>query len=164
MAATKSQSSETLGALIRRRRMERRLSLRELGRDVGVSGNSVSGWERGRRVPAPEHLPALAKALRIRRSTLIERADAERLERRGAPRINSRPYPPDDEDEQIGWRIRQARMSAGVAQWRIAKTLGVTQSQLSAWERGYTPCPGHRLEAIADLCGVTAAYLRGEVA
>jgi transcriptional regulator with XRE-family HTH domain len=55
----------TLGQLVRARRLELGLTLRELARRVGVSAPFVTDLEAGRRNPGPEILQRLAAELQL---------------------------------------------------------------------------------------------------
>ena len=58
-------------------------------------------------------------------------------------------------------RIREARERAGLSQRDLAKALGLSAATLSGYESGgHVPRP-ETLVRIADLCGVTAAFLLG---
>lgn len=63
-----------LGAYIRHRREDARLSLRHLAKIAGVSNPYLSQIERGLRKPSAEILQAIAKALEISSETLYVKA------------------------------------------------------------------------------------------
>lgn len=48
---------------LRARRRSARITLKKLGRQIGVSWRSILAWERGDRWPYPEHLFGWANAL-----------------------------------------------------------------------------------------------------
>ena len=74
MLATGSPSrpQEVLAANLRRMRIARRLSLSELARATGMSKATLSSVESGRSNPTVETLAALAAALRVSLSELLE--------------------------------------------------------------------------------------------
>jgi transcriptional regulator with XRE-family HTH domain len=55
-----------LGDELRQVRERRGLSAREVARQAGISVETLSAWERGRRYPSLQSLEALAPVLRIR--------------------------------------------------------------------------------------------------
>ncbi|MDZ7735004.1 MAG: helix-turn-helix domain-containing protein [Gammaproteobacteria bacterium] len=60
----------------------------------------------------------------------------------------------------IGTRIRQARIAAGLSQARLAELLGVTRSACSQWESPQGTVPrGTRLAELAGLLGVSYEWL-----
>lgn len=60
----------------------------------------------------------------------------------------------------IGTRIRQARIAAGLSQARLAQLLGVTRSACSQWESPQGTVPrGARLAELAALLGVSYEWL-----
>ena len=53
----------SIGTRLASMRGYRRMSQEQLGGFVGVTKQTVSGWERGRRVPDADNIVALCKAL-----------------------------------------------------------------------------------------------------
>ena len=61
----------------------------------------------------------------------------------------------------IGARIREARMKAGLTQAEVAKLLGVSPHSVWSWESGrLKPNHGHLVE-LAYRCGVSTDWLLG---
>lgn len=58
----------------------------------------------------------------------------------------------------IGARIREARLAAGLAQTKLAVAAGVNQATLSRWERGAIPV-AEEIGAIASACGVSVQWI-----
>jgi len=48
---------------LKRRRLLAGKTQTELGNELGVKHNSIGNWERGKSIPRPNQLPALAMAL-----------------------------------------------------------------------------------------------------
>jgi transcriptional regulator with XRE-family HTH domain len=71
----------TLGERIRERRLERRITLRELARRVEVSAPYLTDLEAGRRHPSPEVLQRIAAALEL------AVAELEALDTRLSPEV-----------------------------------------------------------------------------
>src|SRR5436309_2230554 len=57
--------------------------------------------------------------------------------------------------------LKELRKAAGLTQGDLAKTVGVTQPAVSAWERG-TPVPEPLLVQVAAALGVDLSLLRPE--
>lgn len=58
--------------LLKRHRLAKGLTLRELGQRIGVSTAAVSTWETGRCIPAAGTIPKLARALGLDPLTLTK--------------------------------------------------------------------------------------------
>ncbi len=59
-------------------------------------------------------------------------------------------------------RIKQLRMSFGLAQQAMAERVGASVEQLRAWETGREQVPPQRLAAIAERFGLSLRWLMGE--
>lgn len=158
---------ETVASIIRRHRLARCWPLQGLATRIGVSHEAIRVWEDGKHLPQAGNLTALAAVLEIDPRELLEAARRERIrraERRAdwqLERLSAAPIPADR--AEVGRRIREARLGAGKTQWDVALFAGTTAPQVCAWEYGRTACRPHYLARVADLCGVSVAYLRGEV-
>lgn len=63
----------------------------------------------------------------------------------------------------LGGRIATARTTAGLTQAQLARTLEVSQAELSRWERGRVEPRLGALTKIAEACGVSIDWLvRGD--
>lgn len=58
--------------------------------------------------------------------------------------------------------IRAVRKSKGISQEQLAEALNVTQTAISKWERGETKPRYDMLQRIAEVLGVSVAYLTGD--
>ena len=63
--------------------------------------------------------------------------------------------------EPIGERLARLRKERGLTQIELASELGVTQSHISAWERGNLRLHGELIAEIAGLLDVSADELLG---
>lgn len=63
----------------------------------------------------------------------------------------------------LGERIRKARLDAALDQTQLAQRLGIARQTLSRWESDLTGPRVADLRRLADLTGVPAAWLLGEV-
>lgn len=57
--------------------------------------------------------------------------------------------------------IKQAREAAGLKQYEVARRLGISQSSVSAWEKGEAYPAAENLIKLADILGTTTDALLG---
>lgn len=76
--AARSKEHKALGRSIREFRLEAGLSQERLGMDAGLDRTYVGGVERGERNPSYESLLRLARALGVKGSQILERAEGRR--------------------------------------------------------------------------------------
>jgi transcriptional regulator with XRE-family HTH domain len=65
---------------------------------------------------------------------------------------------PNATDVYIGKRLRMLRLSKGLSQTDIASQLGITFQQIQKYENGRNRIGAGRLQEMANLLGVSAAY------
>lgn len=115
-------SVDTLGAKLKRRRLEKGQRQIDAAREMGVDQHSVINWEKGLKEPMAAQYPTIISFLGYEPwpepSTLPEKLVAARL--------------------RCGWSIK-----------RTAATLGIDEGTLGRWERGAMPAPHHRSVATA---------------
>lgn len=58
-------------------------------------------------------------------------------------------------------RLKEARRAAGLTQIDVAKEIGLSQGQYSAWENGRAKIDGQSMARLAGLFGVTVDFLLG---
>ena len=59
------------GKIIKEERLQHAMTQRELAEIIGVTQDSVSLWEKGKRLPATEHIIALCKFFKISADYLL---------------------------------------------------------------------------------------------
>ncbi|MHA1152775.1 MAG: helix-turn-helix domain-containing protein [Alphaproteobacteria bacterium] len=64
----------------------------------------------------------------------------------------------DEIDIEIGKRLRQARVAAGLSQTEIGVQLGISFQQVQKYEKGRNRIGGGRLYKIARILGVKITY------
>ncbi len=69
----------------------------------------------------------------------------------------------DNIDIEIGKRVRQARVAAGLTQTKLADQLGITFQQVQKYEKGVNRIGGGRLYKIAHILGVKITYFFDDV-
>ena len=87
--------SQTLGELIRERRLGRGLSLGQLASEVATSANQVRRWERGEEIPGDDEQSVLGEFLDIDATDLALLATA------AATPIDEDPEPPESPTELV---------------------------------------------------------------
>ncbi len=56
---------QSLGSVLRNARLQKGLTLRDLGNAIGVSGSAISHWEAGTNGVRGDNLTAICKALKL---------------------------------------------------------------------------------------------------
>ncbi len=69
----------------------------------------------------------------------------------------------DEIDIEIGKRVRQARVAAGLSQTQLGVQLGVSFQQVQKYEKGVNRIGGGRLYKIARFLGVKVTYFFDDV-
>lgn len=59
-------------------------------------------------------------------------------------------------------RLKEARRAAGLTQTEVAKEIGLSQSQYSAWENGHAKIDAPAMARLAAMFGVTVDFLLGQ--
>lgn len=138
-------AEQELGAQLRSMRRARGLSQGELARRAGVNDSTVSRWESGKFTPAIPELEAVLTALGAEsweRRTVLQAFDAPRALRR-LREVAGAAAPPVSGD--LLWAIR---LRKGWTQSQAAQAVGVSQTQITRWERGETWPDAAKLHAL----------------
>lgn len=117
------------GETLRRSRLASGLTLAELGKRIGVGGETVRHWEVGISSPRSRRLPKVAEALGLKIEDLYESPDNEAS-------------------------LADLRRAAGLTQEQLAKKLGTYKTKVSGWERGKSRMPLELLDVYANILGV----------
>ncbi len=113
-------------------RKQKRLSFKELARQSGVSGATLSRWEAGRTQPRMAELEAVLAALQV---SPTQRQEALALME--APRAlqQLRETPGAGGPPVSGDLLRAMRLRKGWTQQETARRAGIAQATLARWER-----------------------------
>ena len=65
---------------------------------------------------------------------------------------------PQAVDIEVGRRVRERRVLAGISQEKLGQALGVTFQQVQKYEKGTNRIGASRLQQIAEALGVAPAY------
>ena len=115
-------SKEVLAKNLQRYLSESEKSQKELAAIVGVSAPTVNEWLKAKKYPRIDKIEKMANYFGILKSDLIE--DKEK---------NTNDF---YTDEEIGTKIKEARISQKLTQSELGAMLGVTESTVTRWENG----------------------------
>ena len=115
-------SKEVLAKNLQRYLSESEKSQKELAAIVGVSAPTVNEWLKAKKYPRIDKIEKMANYFGILKSDLIE--DKEK---------NTNDF---YTDEEIGTKIKEARISKKLTQSELGAMLGVTESTVTRWENG----------------------------
>src|SRR5579859_826267 len=99
----------TLGDHIKKRRLELGLLQKQAAQRIGVNESTIQNWEGQHRHPALHCMPAIIQFLG---------------------------YNPLPEVNTFADKLTRYRVSLGITQEALAKTIGIDKSTLARWERG----------------------------
>ncbi|MFD1789230.1 helix-turn-helix domain-containing protein [Sphingomonas floccifaciens] len=119
-----------LGNILRDRRKSENIPLKNLAADVGITRESLSRIERGRRCPGYDTLYRIMGQLGLEWHQIAIRGRAERPARH-FPR-NER----EENLEDLGAMLRKGRKAAGLSLRALAAECALSYSRLSRIERG----------------------------
>jgi transcriptional regulator with XRE-family HTH domain len=133
----------TLGIYLRQLRQTRKLSVRALARQAGISHTALSSWEQGKHQPYLPELEAVLEALgatRAQREEVLHRIDAPRAIQKVREEVAAQNalYALTVEPLHGGDLLRAMRRRAGLTLEEVAHQMEVQASTLSRWERGIT--------------------------
>jgi transcriptional regulator with XRE-family HTH domain len=101
---------ETLGDHIRKKRLDLKLTKKELGRRLGADDTTIYLWETNRAKPVITHVSKIIEFLGY--------------------------YPAMASPKTIGDTIRSFRRIRGISQRRLADLTGIDFTTIGTWERG----------------------------
>jgi len=115
--------------------MDLGLEVRQLADLLGVSENSITGWELRGIYPSSDYLRKVVEFIDAHHSEPIPRKTMWSLCFAQNPS-----YPV--EPKSLGDQIRAARMENFMSIGQLAETLGINKSTIAKWElKGRQPCP-----------------------
>lgn len=140
--------------LLRTERARRGLRATDLAQEIGVHPMSILRWERRERLPGPVHIHALARVLELEPARVAGFFDDARS---AAPA-------PAPEVGHRGQALRDLRWRAGVPAAGIARRLGLPVSTVYNWEAGRARIPAARIDALAEVLGLSPETLVARLA
>jgi transcriptional regulator with XRE-family HTH domain len=152
MPETVDARCKTIGLLIRRARETAGRSRKDCAAFLGVSPVTVSRFEEGEREPSLVDIEMLSHYLRVPIRALLDEDGPAPLT---APRMNF------DVAEIaklrahiVGTRLKQARLKVGEQVKQVAESVGLTTSQLNAYELGKRAVPITQIEKLINCLGI----------
>jgi transcriptional regulator with XRE-family HTH domain len=141
--------NKMLGAKLRKTRKEKGKSLKETASLMGTTTGKLSAYERGQKsIPLPE-LEMFAYQFDVPLRYFLK-TDTKETSRRSIPDpelLNSL------RQKMIGAQLRTHRMQTDMSLRKLARTLDIPPSRLSAYERGTRPIPLNELESLSSALG-----------
>lgn len=137
-----------IGEYIKALRMQKGLTLEQVGNAVGVGKSTVRKWEVGSiKNMGRDKIIKLAAVLGVCPSDLLETIPIEKKE---------------SDVETTGERIRRCRKAAGMTQEELAERLGTTPQNIYKYEKGIVNnIPVCNIEDMAEIFGISPAELVG---
>jgi transcriptional regulator with XRE-family HTH domain len=143
--------SKMLGAKLRKTRKDRGKSLKETADLIGTTTGKLSAYERGQRIISLPELEMFAYKFDVPLRYFLK-ADTPETSKRSLPDpellISLR-------QKMIGAQLRAHRMQTDMSLRKLARTLDIPPSRLSAYERGTRPIPISELDALSSAIGHT---------
>jgi transcriptional regulator with XRE-family HTH domain len=143
--------TKKLGALILDARLVSRRGVAECAEAMGISEALFQEYELGQRAPSLPEIEVLAFFLDIpidhfwSRTSLSESTTANKLTH--VDRLNLL------RNRMIGATLRQTRSNANLSPKEITEKIGITETELNAYELGETAVPLPHLEALISALG-----------
>ena len=114
----------TIGDHIRKRRLDLKMTQKQLAEELGVSEGTVWNWERNRTEPLTRHLPSIALFLGY--------------------------SPLEASVQSLEERLRDYRRKTGLSQKKLAEAIGIDPSTLSRLEKNCSRCFKKVVEIASD--------------
>lgn len=138
---------------IRIQRKKIGMTMKELGKAVGVTEAAISHYETGKREPDNEILMSIALTLGCSVDYLMGRDE------------HRESYEPCNQQDAFSFptRFKESRERAGLSQKEAAISLDVSVQSVSYWETGARVPALEKVLQMCDLYNVSADYLLGRV-
>ena len=145
--------SKKLGILLKDARLNAGKTMKECGDSLGISGSTVSAYERGNSSPSLPELEILSYFFKVPiKRFWQDKIMSHRDEVSGD-------FEPEDfiqtRQEQIGEILSTAREELGKTYEQITEETGVTYGRMKRFEGGETPIPLPELELLTNALDIT---------
>ena len=148
--------AKKLGILIKDARLSTGKTMKECGDAIGVSGSTISSYEKGKSSPSLPELEMLSFFLKVPierfwKDTIIASEDPES-------------DPLDIEHTQvirhrhIGNILEEARMSLEITYEEITEKTGISYGRMKRFETGNSPVPLPELELLSNLLNIKMSH------
>lgn len=153
----KTLRAKKLGVLLRDARLSSGKTMKECGEAIGVSGSTISSYEKGKSSPSLPELEMLAYYLKIPigrfwRDTILSNEDdsLDQLDIEHSQAIRHR---------QIGRILEEARLKLEITFEEITEKTGITYGRMKRFETGDSPVPLPELELLSNTLEFTLSDL-----
>jgi len=143
--------TKKLGVLLRDARLAAGKSMKDSGEVIGVSGATISSFERGKKAPSLPELELLAYFLEMPLSHFW--GDEAKSETPGPSEKIDIEHMLALRDRYIGAALRSIRTDAGMTMKALAEEAGITTGRLRKYETGESSIPVPELETLAAALG-----------
>ncbi len=141
--------AKKLGILIKDARLSAGKTMEECGKAIGVSGSTISSYEKGKSSPSLPELEMLAFYLKVPierfwKDSIIAEEDSlfDQLEIEHSQVIRHR---------EIGKILEEARNNLEITFEEITEKTGITYGRMKRFEAGNSPVPLPELELLSNL-------------
>jgi transcriptional regulator with XRE-family HTH domain len=141
--------SKMLGAMLRKTRKENGKSLKETAAMIGSTTGKLSAYERGKKIISLPELELFAYQFGVPIKYFLKldrQSDVQRSIPEAKLLLSLR-------QKMIGAQLRSDRTDADISLRKLARSLNIPPSRLSAYERGTRSIPISELENIANALG-----------
>ena len=147
--------TESIGKIIKKNRLDLKLTLDDVAKAVGVSKSTVQRWESGKiNNMRRDRIDLLSKILQV--SPLI-------LLGNDSPTINTTPAElPEKSELKMTFyykKFKSLRKDTGMSQLEVAQKLGLAKSTIAMYESGKRTPDFETIDAICDLFNVNMSEL-----
>lgn len=131
----------TIGEKIRKTRIEKGLTQKQLADRMGVTQSHVWQYENGLVKPSDKQIKKFADALGISVNELLSAEESNKTENKSKTMT-------------VGERIREIRQKAGLTQKQLADRMSVTPSHIGQYERGVVHPSNEQIKKFADALNI----------
>lgn len=131
----------TIGEKIRKTRIEKGLTQKQLADRMGVTQSHVWQYENGLVKPSDKQIKKFSDALGISVNELLSAEESNKTENKSSTMT-------------VGERIREIRQKAGLTQKQLADRMGVTPSHIGQYERGLRKPSNEKIKKFADALNI----------
>jgi len=153
----KTLRAKKLGVLLRDARLSSGKTMKECGEAIGVSGSTISSYEKGKSSPSLPELEMLAYFLKVPigrfwKDIIISSEDVplDQLDIEHTQAIRHR---------QIGKLLEEARLKLEITFDEITEKTGITYGRMKRFETGDSPVPLPELELLSNTLEFTLSDL-----
>jgi transcriptional regulator with XRE-family HTH domain len=141
--------SKMLGAMLRKTRKEKGKSIKDTAALIGTTAGKLSAYEHGKKIMSLPELELFAYQFEVPLKYFLKsdmQSDIRRIIPEADLLLSLR-------QKMIGAQLRSHRTDMDISLRKLAKSLNIPPSRLSAYERGTRAIPLNELETLANALG-----------